>query len=114
MNSDFKTLILDLAADDYTGLWELVWGARGSNVSRTEDELISPIRHDVTDLLHLNRVALYRGTRFGGEEERLSTSEALEALSERRQWDPPARDETHVRVLTTETDTTSGSDNDEP
>ena len=47
MSSKFDSMILDLAGDDYTGLWKLVWGASADAPVRDPEELLRDIQREV-------------------------------------------------------------------
>ena len=95
-------MILDLAADDYTGLWELVWGARAKS-----PELETATHHKLLlaaleNLIADGKVKLYRGTRFTGEENPVSAADTGELLLRTDSWEPPESNAVHLRVLTVE------------
>jgi hypothetical protein len=92
-------MILDMASDDYTGLWEFVWGRCAKSEDESESHVIDDVGKALRPLIESSRVALYRGSHFSGEETRLETSEALTALADSQVWEPPAPGSEHLRVL---------------
>ena len=95
-------MILDLAADDYTGLWEFVWGAGAGN-----PEVAAPTRRELlrvalAKLIADGKVKLYRGTRFTGEETAIAANDTQELLSRLESWEAPELNAEHLRVLTVE------------
>ena len=97
-----EAMILDLAADDYTGLWEFVWGTAADDpevAAVTRRELL---RVTLAKLIADGKVRLYRGTRFTGEETAVSSSDAQELLTKLESWQAPESNAVHLRVLTVE------------
>jgi hypothetical protein len=95
-------MILDLAADDYTGLWELVWGAGAKNPEVETAALRRLLLTTLTKLIADGTLRLYRGTKFTGEESVVSTAEAEELLDKANSWDPPESNTVHLRILAVE------------
>lgn len=99
MTRDFKSLILDLASDDYTGLWELVWRANTIEPPQDQQDVIEDFRTALIDLIRDGKVAMYRGTAFNGDERRVSSEEVARELRTETNWQPPTG-ALHVRVVT--------------
>jgi hypothetical protein len=95
-------MILDLAAEDYTGLWELVWGAEAKNPAVETTTLRELLLTSVNKLIADGKVRLYRGTHFAGEETVVSTAETTELLARENSWEPPESTKVHLRILTVE------------
>lgn len=102
MTEDFDSMILDLAGDDFTGLWEFVWGA-AANVPKADPQaLLDQLRSDVELLIRTGKLRLYRGTRFTGEQELVADQDAAALLAVPANWAPPEVGRDHLRVLTNE------------
>jgi hypothetical protein len=102
MTQSFRSMILDLAGDDYTGLWEFLWGASAAMPDRDRGELVEQLRADVETLINKGELMAYRGSRFSGEELPIPLRDVPAVLADSKQWDPPHAGSSHVRVLTTE------------
>jgi hypothetical protein len=97
---NLDAMILDLAADDYTGLWELVWGAGAKTPEVEAATLRKSLLTALESLIADGKVKLYRGTTFTGEENAVLTSEAAQLLAREDSWEPPESSAVHLRVLT--------------
>lgn len=102
MTMNFDSMILDLANDDYTGLWELVWRARTTTADTQTGALVARLRSELEALIHEGKLALFRGIQFTGEEKLVSVTDVPALLLAPHSWEPPATGETHLRVLTTQ------------
>lgn len=99
---NLRASILDMAVDDFIGLWEILWRTRSLVPEGREEEVRLTATDQTRDLLEQGLVALFRGTRFAGDEVPLSRDEALAVLSDADQWEPPPQgDATHVRLAAT-------------
>ena len=98
---DMDAMILDLAEDDYTGLWELVWRARTVLGDGSASATSTALRPTVEHLLHNGRLAMFRGVGFAGDECPVSADEAPGLLAVAHSWEPPDNGESHLRVLAT-------------
>lgn len=98
---DFEDMILDLAEDDYTGLWELIWRARTTMADDRAGDLLERLRSELETLIQERKVSLFRGTKFTGEEQPISAADVPVLLATPGAWEPPAIDEPHLRVLAT-------------
>lgn len=96
---NYDSMVLDMAGDDYTGLWELVWGAGARETERNPEELIAELRSAVQRLVDRGALGLFRGTFFNGDEQPAAQSEACAILTSADGWKPPEGDVEHVRVL---------------
>jgi hypothetical protein len=97
---NFATMILDLADDDYTGLWELVWRAQTLEPSADVDNLRASLQDELEGLARGGKVKFVRGTHFSGDERLIPLEGTRAMLADRRSWEPPEMGEVHVRVLT--------------
>lgn len=80
--TDVEYDILDQAADDYTGLWELVWWVRSHSSLDAEEEIVSIVGPALDRLLREGLVDLYVA---GWQDQRvhgLAAFERLEPLPE--------------------------------
>lgn len=100
--SSTKLLVLDLATEDYTGLWEFSWRAHTRAKENLESIGHEELRKGVSDLVEAGLVALYRGAAFGGEEVILSAEESRLLLADEATWRAPPLGVTHVRAAATD------------
>jgi len=94
--------ILDLAVDDYTGLWEVVAAMRKIYPERNDLDLKDTAVIAIKQLLKEGFIGVYRGNNFSGEETKLKAAEAFAALSDERNWAwgaPKLHD--HIRLAAT-------------
>ena len=82
-------MILDLAVDDFTGLWELVWRADTVFASVAPTERLRMLQAEVTALVEGRFLDVFEGTRFGGDEQTVAPSTAVILLAEPKSWEPP-------------------------
>ena len=94
--------ILELAVDDYIGLWEILWRARALDESAADEELFSRALSGVDALLENELLIVSEGTVFSGEQRELSQREGLSAVRDWKHWTPPERGANHLRVAATE------------
>lgn len=99
---NLKRSILDMAVDDFTGLWEIAWRARSLMPEAGEEEIQLTATQQARDLVEQDLLALFRGVSFTGEEVQLSRDESLTAVSDRGEWAPPEAGAVHLRVAATE------------
>ena len=99
--SSTKLLVLDLATEDYTGLWEFSWRAHARAKENVEEISDEELRETVSELLDAGLVALYRGAAFGGEEVILTPEEARLLVTDVAMWSPPAPGVAHIRAAAT-------------
>ena len=78
--------ILEIASEDYIGLWEAVAIVKSKSTFAREAQSQA---HDILEeLLSRHLLEAFEGVRFWGEERQLSFQEALELLDDQEQWDP--------------------------
>lgn len=95
MPSDMKLAVLDLATEDYVGLWEVWWRLS----SKTEHAGPTASMIDaVSELIRADHVQLFRARRFDGDEVVLERHDALRAIEDLKNWDPPDMGAVHLRV----------------
>ena len=96
-------LVLDLAVDDYTGLWEIVWGIEASRPNADMLAAGELAKRAVHALLEKGYIEIYEGRKFNGDEHRIPRSDRRAVLATEAYWNPPlAADFVHVRVSATE------------
>ena len=96
---DMEAMILELAEDDYTGLWEFVWSAGAIGPQVEGGTLLSSLRVALLNLLAAGKIRLYRGRRFSGEEKLVASSEVESLIAKTDSWEPPELNGVHLRVL---------------
>lgn len=100
---DLSELILDLATEDFVGLWELEWRARAIQRGASTAIERGALMLEVERLLQDGSLALFRGAHFNGDEEQISpVTKARVVVSEAATWEPPATGAVHCRVAATE------------
>jgi hypothetical protein len=98
---NLQRTILDLAVEDYTGLWELVWRVRTVSPSRSEDEARSEAMRTTRQLIEEGLLDLYSGISFTGEQERLDSSDARAVLDNVENWAAAESGAPHYRIAAT-------------
>ena len=99
---NYETMILDLAVDDFVGLWELLWRANAVAPTTEEATRRKEVEKALTALLERGAVTLYEGSRFAGEEAEIPRDRALRLVEQPVTWDPAGSGERHVRIAATE------------
>jgi hypothetical protein len=82
-------MILDLASDDFTRLWELVWRANTIAGGYRPSDSDADLRSAVANLIRGGELALWRGSTFTGEEYRIPDAGIDSELSKPGNWTPP-------------------------
>ena len=95
-------MILDLAEDDYIGLWEFVWRANTLEAPRPLAARIAEIRPILDRLIKEGMVDVYVGTRFNGDERRIPADGASMFLDAPSNWVQPVDGRDHARVVATD------------
>lgn len=94
--------ILDLAVDDYTGLWEVAAAMREIYPNRSDFDLRNIAVNAIKQLLRDDYIRIYRGDNFSGEETTLKPAEACAALSDEKYWTWEAAElREHIRLAAT-------------
>jgi hypothetical protein len=99
---DYRRIILDLASEDYVGLWEFEWRVNTVTPGLDVPIIRQALRAALTSLLEQNSLRFYKGVAFTGEEVELKPEDAHRVLSDDRQWEPVANGAEHIRVATTD------------
>ena len=99
---DLRATILDLAVDDFTGLWEIVWRGQSLMPEVPDDHVIQEAKKHALALIESAALAVFRGRKFDGDQVQLSTTEAIAAASEQNNRRAPDHGQTHIRVAATE------------
>lgn len=98
--TDLDAMILDLANDDYTGLWEFIWQAEAARDGIRRDEIRATLGLAIERLILAGKLEIFRGVSFTGEEQPISGNQAHSVLANPRSWEPAAAGEAHIRVVT--------------
>lgn len=102
MTTDLTTVVLDLATEDFMGLWEIVWRARAVEESGGSSGFSdSALRSEVTWLAAEGLVALYEGIRFNGDESEVTPHETQSVLADPTNWHPAENGRQHYRLAAT-------------
>jgi len=101
MTTDLARMVLDLATEDFVGLWEIEWRAR--TVERSSGSPIhdSAVRAAVDGLLTARHITLYRGVHFTGDESTVARETARLAISNHANWLAPKNGDDHYRLAAT-------------
>lgn len=102
MKPDLKLLVLDLATEDFIGLWEVAWRANSAAEPNGSPAMEERLRSDVTQLLVEGFVGLYVGIRFDGDEVQLDQEQASAVIKDPNNWLPSASGELHYRIAATD------------
>ena len=103
MNRDSITrAILGDGVEDYTGLWEVLWGLRKQFDLQSDLQIRARVEPVMRNLLHEGLIAIYEGTTYDGDEKRLSAEQAVAALGDFDSWNEPEPNERHKRYVATE------------
>lgn len=89
---------LELAVEDFYGLWEIIWRFRALSPHSTDPELRTHAENAVRTLLAGGLVALFRRSKVGGEESPVDQNEIEAALSDQSNWDEPKPDSVQMLV----------------
>ena len=95
--------ILELATEDFVGLWETLPVAREICQCLAERELRARVSMALLHLMQEGLVEFFAGAHFSGEQAPLSPEAVERELSDPRNWDaqlPPT--ERHLRFVATE------------
>jgi hypothetical protein len=95
---NYEAMILDLAVDDFVGLWELLW--RANTVAPAIEETVrrTEVQKALAALLEREAVSLFEGSRFAGEECQIPRERALRLINEPVTWDAVGPGEHHIRA----------------
>ncbi len=92
--------LLEIGAEDYSGLWEALAIARTKYPSMTDAELRDISKQEIRALIESGLIELYKGSTFSGEQQPVDRVDLL--LTSDLSWNPPDRHEMeHVRFATT-------------
>ncbi len=97
----FSEMILDLADEDYVGLWELLWRGKTVAPDMESGALEGAVQQCTRELIDKGLLQLYRGVTFSGEESPVPHSEVGRVLQDASAWSPPVPSAVHVRVTVT-------------
>lgn len=97
---NFEPLILELASEDYTGLWEFLWSEGARYPSLDKAELFNQMHRAVKGLVESGQLTLYRGSTFTGEQKPVPLDDITSLIDQRSSWEAPRTGSEHLRVLT--------------
>ncbi|WP_310572339.1 hypothetical protein [Gemmatimonas sp.] len=97
---NFESAILELATEDYMGLWEFLWSEEAKNPDCDKLGLLEGLQRSVKELVKSGRLRIYRGSNFTGEEKLVPVSDLTELIDLRSSWEAPQTGSEHLRVLT--------------
>lgn len=101
MITDLTTMVLDLATEDFVGLWEITWRARAVEDSGGTVLSDSVVRSEVMRLSAEGLVALYRGNQFDGDEAEVALHDTQSVLADPANWLPGENGREHYRLAAT-------------
>lgn len=96
-----RMMVLELAVEDFIGLWEIVWRAQTIDQATGSKTPESELRSEVLRLLSAGLVALYDGIRFNGDEVELNADMAHLVLADPSNWLPAESGRRHYRLAAT-------------
>ena len=96
-----RRAILDLAVDDYTGLWEVLWLLQGI-VRDTSEQTTTLGRRLVSEMMKDGSLQLYLGRSFTGDEHQVLGDDRNRLLESDTYWNEPLAEYPHLRVVATE------------
>lgn len=99
---NLTALVLDLATDDFFGLWELVWRVNAATNASSDVVTREQLRAEVVRLCTDGFVAVYRGRRFDGDEMVLGIDDAKAVLDDPSNWESAVAAAEHFRVAATD------------
>ena len=84
--TEIQRRILDLATEDFYGLWEIPAVVKEILPDLDEEHARDLSEKTVLELVDRHLIKIYRGTRFAGEERALSLDEIQSALADANNW----------------------------
>jgi hypothetical protein len=100
--SAIRQEILDLASDDYVGLWEVLWVIQRHFPEDTPVSVREKAQQLLLDLLRERLLQLYEGARFDGDEKMIARDDQNDLLNVGTYWNEPLGEIKHLRVVATE------------
>ena len=97
---DSRNVVLDLAVDDYVGLWELIWRVR-EIAPPGQFSAVAAIGATVSLLLESGMVQMWVGRSFSGEERLVPLDESRRHLATEEAWRPAQVGESYYRIAAT-------------
>lgn len=96
-----RMMVLELAAEDFIGPWEIVWRAHTIDQATSSKTPESELQSEVLRSLSAGLVVLYDGIRFNGDEVELNTDMARSVLADPSNWLPAESGRRHYRLAAT-------------
>jgi len=85
--NDVRSLILELAVEDFYGLWELVWRLQTRESGLSRERAVQAARSALAALHEQDLVELYRGTK--GDPLPIRAADVPALLAEETSWEEP-------------------------
>jgi hypothetical protein len=102
MTANITKLILDLATEDFVGLWEVVWRARSVAESTGASIAEAELRTEAIRLIDDGSIHLYHGVHFAGDECEVDRAHATDVIKNPSNWVPPGTAMEHYRITASE------------
>jgi hypothetical protein len=100
--TELRRALLDLAVDDYTGLWEVLWLCQGKLPDADLQQTLVLARCLVKEMLRDGSLQLYLGSSFTGDERQVLGDDRSHLLESDIYWNEPLAEYPHLRVVATE------------
>lgn len=100
--TESRRTILELASEDYIGLWEVRWAIQQAQSDAPESSLFTDARALIREMIEDGALMLYSGTHFAGEESVVPQEEVSSLLEVELYWNEPISDHPQLRVVATE------------
>jgi hypothetical protein len=101
--NELLPVVLWLAIEDYSGLWEVVWELN-TRLPRRTNSNVETARQVVRELLRRGWIDLYWSQEPYGDPIRIPAEEAEEVLNNDRNWQAPSAGMRSVRIGASETE----------
>jgi hypothetical protein len=100
---DITPVVIDMAVEDWTGLWEVIWHLNTDYPELAPEQKEQTADHAIRDLLARGLIRLVNFEEIGNEEQAIPGEDTDHVLQQHRNWLPPAIPfSKHVRFVATE------------
>jgi len=96
--TEIRDAVLELASDDYVGLWEIAWRLNTLFPNESPSERQDMAGDVTSELLRDGRLTAFRGATFDGDVTPIATDQAVRELETESAWEPPVQGSRHMRV----------------
>jgi hypothetical protein len=96
-----KREILEMATEDFCGLWEIIWRLRDLFPQCLTSELRNKAESAVRELSAKGLIELYRRVGVSGEEKLIPIDEVDRVLSDTASWEEPSKAAVQMLLATT-------------